>query len=423
LPRGATVESPPPREWDAGERAHARGQATGLAQPPAPLIRIRALKKRYRMGDSIVRALDGVDLDIHSGEFVAIIGPSGSGKSTMMHLLGCLDRPTEGSFVLDGRDVSTMSEGALARIRNKKIGFVFQTFNLIQRVSALENVAVPLFYARKANTHGAARKALERVGLAHRAHHKPNELSGGERQRVAIARAIVNDPLLLMADEPTGNLDTKTGEQIMDVFHKLNREGVTIVLVTHEMDIALQARRIVQMRDGKIIADRPAEEVAKVWGMQMPTPGVRAGASHAEHAAEGDDGRGDEAPCGDGLHDPALPARQVAGTKRAMVLGLMGPALAFAAWYASGVAREFHVPGAEIPSPEEIKWGMLAAGALLGGFLCGILAIVLAVRALRRIRREPGCWIGKGRARLALALGCAGMLAPFVMMAASRAMR
>ena len=226
-----------------------------------PLIEIRDLAKTYQMGSVTVRALNGVDLDIDQGEFIAITGASGSGKSTMMHLLGCLDRPSRGRYLLDGQDVSRMNDGELALIRNKRIGFVFQTFNLIQRTSAVENVAVPLFYARRTNTRAMARRALERVGLDHRATHNPNELSGGERQRVAIARAIVNDPLLLLADEPTGNLDSRTGEQIMGIFHDLNAQGVTIILVTHEPDVAMQARRVVQMRDGKILRDAPTGEV------------------------------------------------------------------------------------------------------------------------------------------------------------------
>ncbi|MDX2199305.1 MAG: ABC transporter ATP-binding protein [Phycisphaerae bacterium] len=225
------------------------------------LIEIRGLAKEYKMGPVTVNALNGVDLDIERGEFVAITGASGSGKSTMMHLIGCLDRPTRGSYILNGRDVSRMSDRELAIIRNREIGFVFQTFNLIQRTSAIENVAVPLFYARKLGTRGLAMEALTRVGLEKRAHHNPNELSGGERQRVAIARAIVNKPSLVLADEPTGNLDSRTGEQIMGVFHHLNEQGVTIVLVTHEPDVAMQARRVVQMRDGRVLRDAPTSEV------------------------------------------------------------------------------------------------------------------------------------------------------------------
>ena len=221
------------------------------------IIRLHGLTKHYHMGHSIVKALNGVDLEIRRGEFVAITGASGSGKSTMMHILGCLDRPTEGTYELNGELVSSLPDSKLAIVRNRYIGFVFQTFNLINRTSALDNVAVPLIYARQANTHAAARQALEWVGLGQRARHRSSELSGGERQRVAIARAIVNKPVLLLADEPTGNLDTATGEQIMGIFHQLHRSGVTIVLVTHEPDIAAQAQRIIRMRDGVVLEDRP----------------------------------------------------------------------------------------------------------------------------------------------------------------------
>jgi len=224
------------------------------------MIQIRQMTKYYRMGDSVVHALDGVDLEIAEGEFVSITGPSGSGKSTMMHLVGCLDRPTSGQYLLNGQRVDRLNDRRLARIRNQSIGFVFQTFNLINRTSAVDNVSVPLIYARRSGARALAMKALERVGLAHRAHHKPSELSGGERQRVAIARALVNDPPLLLADEPTGNLDSRTGEQIMALFHELHAEGVTVVLVTHEMAVAAQAQRVVRMRDGKIVEDRRVDE-------------------------------------------------------------------------------------------------------------------------------------------------------------------
>ena len=227
------------------------------------MIRVRNLTKRYQMGDAEVRALDGVDLDIEAGEFLSLTGASGSGKSTMMHLLGCLDRPTEGTYELGGQLVSRMSNRELAIIRNQRIGFVFQTFNLINRTSALENVALPLVYAQHTRTHKTAMEALDRVGLASRASHKPNELSGGERQRVAIARAIVNHPLLLLADEPTGNLDTKTGTQILELFHELHTEGVTVVLVTHDMAIAAQAQRVVRMSDGKVVEDRPIDDALR----------------------------------------------------------------------------------------------------------------------------------------------------------------
>lgn len=227
------------------------------------LIQIEQLMKHYPMGGTMVRALDGVDLSLQAGEFVSITGHSGSGKSTLMHLLGCLDRPTAGRYSLDGLTVSHLSDRALAQVRNNKIGFVFQTFNLIQRTSAIDNVSVPLFYGRQSNVREKAKRALERVGLGPRATHKPNELSGGERQRVAIARAIVNEPKIILADEPTGNLDTKTGKQIMEIFHELHRGGVTVILVTHEMDVAVQAERVIRMRDGKIIDDRSLDDTTR----------------------------------------------------------------------------------------------------------------------------------------------------------------
>ena len=209
------------------------------------------------MGDTTVNALDGVTLDVAAGEFTAIMGPSGSGKSTLMNILGCLDRPTGGSYSLDGEEVARLSDDALAIIRNRKIGFVFQSFNLLPRMSALQNVALPMVYAgvdTKTRVERAA-KALALVGLENRQHHKPNELSGGQRQRVAIARSLVNDPAIVMADEPTGNLDTKSGNEIMEIFRDLNAQGRTVVLITHEPDIAACAKRVVHVRDGKILRD------------------------------------------------------------------------------------------------------------------------------------------------------------------------
>lgn len=215
------------------------------------------------MGNSVVHALDHVDMDIESGEFVSIVGASGSGKSTLMHILGCLDRPTSGTVHFEAAPVSTLSDRQLARIRNEHVGFVFQTFNLINRTTALDNVIIPLVYTRKPFSKATARRALERVGLAQRARHRPSEMSGGECQRVAIARAIVNNPKLLLADEPTGNLDSRTGEQIMEVFHELNAGGITIVLVTHEMDIAARAGRIIRMRDGRIEEDTTVDDARR----------------------------------------------------------------------------------------------------------------------------------------------------------------
>jgi putative ABC transport system ATP-binding protein len=223
------------------------------------MIKITSMTKFYPMGDSVVHALDGVNVKIERGEFVSITGASGSGKSTIMHLIGCLDRATSGEYLLDGQRIDKLSDRRLATIRNEYIGFVFQTFNLINRASALENVALPMIYARRGSTRKAAMAAMGRVGLAARAHHRPSELSGGERQRVAIARALVNNPPLILADEPTGNLDSRTGEQILELFHELHSAGVTIVLVTHEMVVAAQAQRVIRMRDGKVIEDRQVD--------------------------------------------------------------------------------------------------------------------------------------------------------------------
>ena len=222
------------------------------------LISIRDLHKTYRVGSEPVRALDGVDLDVRAGEYLAIMGPSGSGKSTLMNLLGCLDTPTSGSYVLNGRQVSGLGDDELARIRNEEIGFVFQTFNLLARATALANVELPLVYdgsASRVERRERAREALDRVGLSDRMHHQPSELSGGQRQRVAIARALVNRPSLLLADEPTGNLDSRTSKEIMALFDELNRSGNTIVVVTHEKEIAYHAARTIELRDGKIVAD------------------------------------------------------------------------------------------------------------------------------------------------------------------------
>ncbi len=227
------------------------------------VIHIQGVTKEYKMGDEIVRALRGVDLSIHRNEYVAIMGPSGSGKSTMMNLLGCLDTPTSGKYEFNGKDVATMEDDELAEIRNKEIGFVFQTFNLLPRSTALQNVELPLVYAGLPSEERRAKAlaALQSVGLGDRVHHKPNELSGGQRQRVAIARALVNNPSIILADEPTGNLDTKTSVEIMNIFETLYEQGNTIIVVTHEEDIARHARRIVRLRDGLIESDRLISEM------------------------------------------------------------------------------------------------------------------------------------------------------------------
>jgi putative ABC transport system ATP-binding protein len=233
------------------------------------LITIRDLHRVYEVGTEKVHALNGVDLDIEAGDYVAIMGPSGSGKSTMMNIIGCLDTPTQGSYTLKGQEVSRMTDDELARVRNQEIGFVFQTFNLLARADALHNVELPLVYAgvRHEERKKRARAALDLVGLSDRMKHKPNELSGGQRQRVAIARALVNRPSIILADEPTGNLDTATGDEIMAAFERIWKEGNTVILVTHEPDIAAHAHRVVRFRDGKVESDvrtgpKSAKEVA-----------------------------------------------------------------------------------------------------------------------------------------------------------------
>ena len=230
------------------------------------LISIRNLNKTYIMGAEKVEALKNVSLEIRKNEYVALMGPSGSGKSTLMNLLGCLDSPTQGEYWLNGIEVSTMDDGELAEVRNRQIGFVFQTFNLMPRLSALENVALPLVYAGigREQRLEKARAVLESVGLGDRVTHKPNELSGGQRQRVAVARALVNDPAIILADEPTGNLDSKTSYEIMGLFEQIHQAGNTVILVTHEHDIALHAHRIVRMRDGLVERDQPNEQIMRM---------------------------------------------------------------------------------------------------------------------------------------------------------------
>jgi putative ABC transport system ATP-binding protein len=260
------------------------------------VISVRDLTKTYQFGDIEVRALRGASLDIHRGEFACVTGPSGSGKSTFMHIVGCLDRPTSGQYILDGKDVSKMSKDDLASIRNKKIGFVFQGFNLLSRTTALDNVELPLLYnggsrMRSSERHRRAKEVLEIVGLGQRMDHYPNQLSGGQQQRVAIARALINEPAILLADEPTGNLDTRTSIEVMDIFQRLNMErGITVVLITHEMDIAEHGTRLIRFRDGKIQLDQQItrRRLASDELKARPPPDVDSTGDtvvHGEHAA------------------------------------------------------------------------------------------------------------------------------------------
>jgi putative ABC transport system ATP-binding protein len=255
------------------------------------VISVRHLVKTYVVGEVEVRALRGVNLEVEHGEFLAVTGPSGSGKSTFMHIAGCLDRPTSGQYYLDGQDVSRMSKDQLAAVRNRKIGFVFQGFNLLSRTTALDNVELPLLYGgstlKAGERHKRAMSVLKAVGLENRADHHPNQLSGGQQQRVAIARSLINDPSILLADEPTGNLDTRTSIEVMGIFQRLNRErSITVLLITHEHDIAEYGTRIVQFRDGQVVADRKVTERRDAHDELLAWEAMRAQADAAQAAEE-----------------------------------------------------------------------------------------------------------------------------------------
>jgi putative ABC transport system ATP-binding protein len=253
------------------------------------LIRIRNLRKYYRVGVEEIRALDGTDLDVGTNEYVAVMGTSGSGKSTLMNILGCLDRPTFGTYELEGQLVSRMGAAELARVRNERIGFVFQSFELLPRLTALKNVELPLIYSRDgwhARTR-RAKEALERVGLGDRMKHRPNQLSGGQRQRVAIARALVNRPAILLADEPTGNLDSRTSDEILALFDQLHADGQTVIMVTHESDVARRARRVVRMKDGRVVSDLSVVEDVALYHGATPVLAMGAGPGDAGGAGSG----------------------------------------------------------------------------------------------------------------------------------------
>ncbi len=387
-----------------------------------PLIQIKDLTKLYRMGESIVHALDGVDLEIEQGEFVAITGASGSGKSTIMHLLGCLDRPTAGDYLLNGRNVGDMSDRELAHIRNQDIGFVFQTFNLINRTTALENVGIPLFYARTTNSRAPARRALERVGLTQRSTHTPSELSGGERQRVAIARAIVNDPVLLLADEPTGNLDTRTGEQIMEIFSSLNEQGVTIILVTHEHDVAMRAKRVVQMRDGKIVLDKLTRDIHVDAG-ESPTarpadiPALQPASVPEAPPAPAESAPGNAEPL-EATPTVKMKPRLAAGVNGAFGCGLAAPLLLLLGIVMLIVMQtRFHPSEFSPEKPPPLALAVLGIMllCLLLSIIAGLIGFFWGRAVLKRIRTVPGSWIGKGRARTACICGLTTVLIPLAL--------
>lgn len=275
---GRVVEQSP-------EQIAANAAAPVASADGPPVIEVADLTKTYKMGEIIVRALRGVSFTVRRGELVAIMGPSGSGKSTLMNMLGCLDKPTSGNYRIDGVDVSRMSDNQLAEIRNRKIGFVFQSFNLLPKMTALENVELPMLYAGKRDRHKKAIAALEAVGLGDRVHHKPKELSGGQQQRVAVARSLVNDPAIILADEPTGNLDSRSSVEVMAIFQRLNREqGITVIFVTHEPDIAAHTRRIIRVRDGILALDEPVAQQRIANPSDYPTEEEPIAAEEARRA-------------------------------------------------------------------------------------------------------------------------------------------
>jgi len=343
------------------------------------MIELHNVTKVYQMGLVQVRALDGVSVRVEPGEFVAITGASGSGKSTMMHIIGALDRPTAGTYRFQNHPVDRLNDRQLAMLRNRRVGFVFQTFNLINASSALNNVALPLFYAGRGRTAEPAMKALEAVGLAQRATHRPTEMSGGERQRVAIARAIVNSPAVVLADEPTGNLDSRTGQQIMDIFHQLNARGVTIILVTHEPDIAAQAKRVILMRDGKIEGDRATD--TREGPVAPPATADLPAAPELQT-------------------DAVLPKARAAA--RAALLTLISLL----------VLGLLPVAGRDLPGTRAARMTLTITSLLaIGGFLSGsILAVRLGRGARRELASAEPSTRGRRRATAAMIVGIAAIL-------------